>query len=48
VGVPAITKELPRQRTCAGFRKKNNAFLWVSDPAALQAAADRLSPQIIR
>ncbi len=26
------------------FRKKDNTFLWVSDPKALQAAADRLSP----
>jgi len=30
------------------FRKNYNAFLWVSDPQALQAAADRLSPEIIR
>jgi hypothetical protein len=30
------------------FRKDDNAFLWVADQAALQAAADRLSPQIIR
>ena len=31
-----------------GFRKDDNAFLAVDDVAALQAAADRLSPQIIR
>jgi hypothetical protein len=31
-----------------GFRKHDNAFLAVADPAALQAAADRLSPEIIR
>ena len=30
------------------FHKKDNAFLAVSDPPALQAAADRLSPEIIR
>ena len=30
------------------FRKDDNAFLASSDPAALQAAADRLSPTIIR
>jgi hypothetical protein len=31
-----------------GFRKNDNAFLAVEDVAALQAAADRLSPDIIR
>jgi hypothetical protein len=31
-----------------GFRKDDNAFLAANDVAALQAAADRLSPQIIR
>ena len=31
-----------------GFRKTDNAFLAVDDGAALQAAADRLSPAIIR
>ncbi len=31
-----------------GFRKDDNAFLAVDDVAALQAAADRLGPQIIR
>jgi hypothetical protein len=30
------------------FRKDDNAFLWVSDPHALQAAADRFSAPIIR
>jgi hypothetical protein len=30
------------------FHKDDNAFLAVSDPKALQAAADRLSPEIIR
>ena len=36
------------QRQSVGFRKDDNAFLWVSDVEALQAAADRLSPEIIR
>jgi hypothetical protein len=31
-----------------GFRKNDNAFLAVDDVAALQAAADKLSPEIIR
>jgi hypothetical protein len=31
-----------------GFRKNDNAFLAVDDPEALQAAADRFRPQIIR
>jgi hypothetical protein len=31
-----------------GFHKNDNAFLAVDDVTALQAAADRLSPQIIR
>jgi hypothetical protein len=30
------------------FRKDDNAFVWVSDPAALQAAADRLSGEVIQ
>ena len=30
------------------FRKDDNAFLWVADVEQLQAAADRLSPDIIR
>ena len=36
------------QRRGVRFRKDDNAFLWVSDVKALQAAADRLSPDIIR
>jgi hypothetical protein len=35
-------------RAGIGFRKNDNAFLAVDDPAALQAAADRLSAEIIR
>jgi hypothetical protein len=31
-----------------GFHKNDNAFLAVDDVATLQAAADRLSPQVIR
>jgi hypothetical protein len=41
-----IAGELLRQGV--RFRKDDNAFLWVSDPQALQTAADRLSPEIIR
>ena len=41
-----IEQELNRSQV--GFRKNDNAFLAVNDVAALQAAADRLSPQIIR
>ena len=40
-----IEQEL--QRTHIGFHKNDNAFLAVTDVAALQAAADRLSPQLI-
>jgi len=29
------------------FRKDDNAFLWTSDPQALQRAADKLSPSIL-
>ena len=36
------------QRRGVNFRKDDNAFLWVSDVKQLQAAADRLSPDIIR
>ena len=36
------------QRQGVRFHKHDNAFLSVSDPQALQAAADRLSPDIIR
>jgi hypothetical protein len=41
-----IEREL--QRAGIGFHKNDNAFLAVDDVAALQAAADRLSPAIIR
>jgi hypothetical protein len=41
-----IEREL--QRAGVKFRKDDNAFLWVADQQALQAAANRLSPQIIR
>src|SRR5271165_1805385 len=41
-----IEQEL--KRAGIGFRKDDNAFLAVDDVAALQAAADRLSPEIIR
>src|ERR1043166_4980820 len=36
------------QRAGIGFRQNDNAFLEVDDAAALQAAADRLSPAMIR
>ena len=36
------------QRRGVRFRKDDNAFLWVEDVKALQATADRLSPEIIR
>src|SRR5438270_6732309 len=36
------------ERANIGFRKDDNAFLVVDDVAALPAAADRLSPEIIR
>jgi hypothetical protein len=35
-------------RAQIGFKKQDNAFLAVDDVAALQAAADRLSPDLIR
>ena len=41
-----MEQELKRKQI--GFRKDDNAFLTVDDVAELQAAADRLSPQIIR
>src|SRR5215467_3573841 len=41
-----IEQELNRAKI--GFRKNDNAFLAVDDVAALQAAADKLSPDIIR
>ncbi len=36
------------KRLNVSFRKADNAFLAVDDPKALQAAADRLSAEIIR
>jgi hypothetical protein len=36
------------RRAQVGFRENDNAFLAVEDAAKLQAAADRLSPEIIR
>ena len=36
------------RRLGVGFRKDDSAFLWTADPPALQAAADRLSPEAIR
>lgn len=41
-----IERELIRKKI--GFRKDDNAFLAVDDPKALQAAADRLSDEVIR
>jgi hypothetical protein len=41
-----IEKELNREKV--GFRKNDNAFLAVSDPDALQAAADRFTSEVIR
>jgi hypothetical protein len=41
-----IEQEL--NRAGVGFRKNDNAFLAVEDPAALQAAADRLNPALMR
>ena len=41
-----IERELTK--TGIGFHKNDNAFLAVDDAAALQSAADRLSPAIIR
>jgi hypothetical protein len=41
-----MERELTRAKV--GFKKDDNAFLAVDDVAALQSAADRLSPQIIR
>src|SRR6201987_314273 len=45
-GHSLIEQELRRAQL--GFRKTDNAFLAVDDVAALQAAADRLTPEIIR
>ena len=41
-----MERELNRKQI--GFQKSDNAFLAVDDVAELQAAADRLSPEIIR
>jgi hypothetical protein len=41
-----IERELLRRKVA--FRKDDNAFVAVADPAALQAAADRLSADVIR
>jgi hypothetical protein len=41
-----IAQELNREGR--SFRQNDNAFLAVDDPQALQAAADRLTPQVIR
>lgn len=41
-----MERELTRAQI--GFRKNDNAFLAVDDPAALQAATDRFSPDLIR
>jgi hypothetical protein len=41
-----IEQEL--NRAGVGFRKNDNAFLSVEDPIALQAAADKLNPVLIR
>ena len=45
-GTSFIEQQL--RRAGVGFRKNDNAFLWVADPTALQAAADALSAKIIR
>jgi hypothetical protein len=36
------------RRAGVEFRKDDNAFMWVADPQALQAAADALSAKLIR
>jgi hypothetical protein len=41
-----MEQELNREKV--SFRKNDNAFLAVSDPEALQAAADRFRPEVIR
>ena len=41
-----ITQELNREKI--GFRRNDNAFLAVDDVEKLQAAADRLTPEVIR
>ena len=42
---PQLHREGTRPRAGAAFRKNDNAFLAVADPQALQAAADRFTPQ---
>jgi hypothetical protein len=39
--------EIELRRQGVGFRKDDNAFLSTSDPKALQAAADKLSPAVL-
>jgi hypothetical protein len=39
--------EIELRRQGVAFRKDDNAFLWTSDPQAVQAAANRLSASII-
>ncbi len=46
MATPSCQREL--ERYGIGFQKNDNAFLAVDDVEALQAAADRLSPDIIR
>jgi len=41
-----IENELKRAQVA--YRKDDNAFLWVADPAALQSAADSLSAEVLR
>src|SRR5437773_7785995 len=41
-----IENELKRGKVA--YRMNDNAFLWVADPEALQAAADRLSEEVLR
>ena len=40
-----LAQELTRRGV--GFRKDDNAFLAVDDPAALEVAAQRLTPRLI-
>jgi hypothetical protein len=36
------------KRAGVAYRKNDNAFLWVADPAALQSAADTLSAEVLQ
>jgi hypothetical protein len=45
-GHPYIENELKRAKVA--YRKNDHAFLWVADPAALPAAADGLSAEVVR